>query len=112
MEVLCAVAITALALTALYRGLGGSQLATGQLEAHMGARIVAKSILEDELSSPDTAADQRNGTTGRYGWTLTIEPTSVPGADLPQGHRLYRLTAQITWQPRGSFVLNTLKLAK
>src|SRR5438045_2895481 len=46
-EVMCAVAIMAFALVALYRGAGQSQRAAQYLETHLGARLVARSLIED-----------------------------------------------------------------
>lgn len=105
-------AIAALALTTLYRGLGSSLLAARHLEDHLGARIVARSILDDELHAATTAAAVRSGQSGTYAWRLTIAPAgSDVAVSLPRNYRLYRLTADITWDGAGHFSLDTLKLA-
>lgn len=110
---MCALAIAAMALVVLYRGLGGSQIAANSLEAHLGARVIAQSILEDELHAAETSSAERAGDSGPYKWRLTIEPATVPGAGaLPKTHRMYRLTVEINWAPRGRFILDTLKLGK
>lgn len=110
-EVLCALAIAALALSALYRGLGSSLLAARHLEGHLGARVIAQSILTDELHAAATAAAVRSGQSGAYAWRLTIAPAgSDVAVPLPRSYRLYRLTADITWDGGGHFTLDTLKL--
>lgn len=112
-EVLCALAIVAISLVVLYRGLGSSQVAASYLEAQLGARLIAQSILADERQAPNTTADKREGESGMYKWRFAIEPASVAAiGDLPSAYRLYRLTVEVTWQPRGRLVLDTLKLAK
>jgi type II secretion system protein I len=110
-EVMCALAIAAMALVVLLRGLGSSQTATNYLEAHLGARIIAQSLLEDERQSIGTSPATRTGDSGIYRWRLTIEPESVPvDGVLPPAYQLYRLSVEVTWRPRGSFKLDTLKL--
>lgn len=111
-EVLAAVAIMAIALTALYRGAAESRRAAQFMEAHLGARTVARSLIEDARQSPITSADQREGDSGLYHWRLAIEPVTVAGVGNLTGFRFYHLQAQVTWQPGGSFVLDALKLGK
>ncbi len=112
-EVLCAMTIAALSLVALFRGLGQSQSAALYLEQHLGARILAQSILEDERMAPTTEIGKRQGDSGAYSWTMEINATSINGVGtLPASHRLYRITTEIKWQPRGSLRLETLKLGR
>lgn len=112
-EVLCALAIASMAMVTLLGGLGTSQHASNQLESYLGARIIVQSILEDEMSSAGTAPAQREGKSGIYVWRLNIEPASTADfGTLPSGFKLYRLTAEVTWAPRGRFFAETLKLAK
>lgn len=111
-EVMAAVAIMAVALVALYRGAGGSQRAAQFIEAHLGARLIAQSLIEDVRRSAQVSADRRKGDSGMYHWQLIIEPIRVPGIEAAQGYRFYHLQAQITWQAGGSFVLDALKLGK
>ena len=112
-EVMCALAITAMALIVLFRGLGNSRLAASYLEAHLGARIVAQSILEDELHATGASGFSRAGDTGMYHWTLNSEPVSIDAVSkLPVPFKLYRLSVQISWEPRGSFLLDTLKVGR
>ena len=112
-EVLTALVITSIALVTLLRGLGSSQVSAVYLESHLGARILARSILEDERQAADTKAGQRAGDSGQYHWTLDIKPAEVAGIGKPlDGYRLYRLSVEIGWNPRGRLVLDTLKLGK
>jgi type II secretory pathway component PulJ len=112
-EALCAMVIAASALVVLLRGLGSTQLAASHLEAHLGARLIAMSILEDERQAEPMAAGRRAGDSGMYRWAVTVEPTASPLAErLPRGLRLYRATAEVSWQPGGSLVLDTLVLGK
>jgi len=113
-EVICAMAIAAMALVVLLRGLGGSQLAAGYLETHLGARIIAQSILDDEQQATAAATGVREGDSGLYHWRLSVQPIEAPAAvgHLPQAFRLYRLSVDVTWTPRGQFTLETLKLGQ
>ena len=112
-EVLTALVISAIALVALLRGLGSSQISAVYLESHLGARILARSILEDERQASETKAGRRTGDSGQYRWTFDVAPTQVGGiGKLQNGYKIYRLTVEINWNPRGRLVLDTLKLGK
>lgn len=111
-EVLAAVAIMAVALVTLYRGAGGAQRAAQYMEAHLGARLVAESLIEDARQSPITGPDTRKGESGLYQWQLVIAPVDMPGIGKMQGGRFYHLQAQIAWGRGGSFTLDALKLGR
>ena len=57
-EVLTALVIASIALVALLRGLGSSQVSAIYLESHLGARILARSIIEDERQATGTKTGQ------------------------------------------------------
>lgn len=112
-EVLCALVITATAMVVLLRGLGGSQLTALYLDSHLGARLLAQTILEDERLSDLTEPGTRSGESGIYQWQLVIAPAAIAGlAAQGTGYRPYRLTVDIRWQPRGRLQLDTLKLGR
>lgn len=112
-EVLTALVIAAFALVVLMRGLGTSQTTAVYLESHLGARLLARSILEDERQSGETKPGRRSGDSGQYHWTLDVSPTELAGVEKSTTNtRLYRLTAEIRWAPRGRLVLDTLKFSK
>lgn len=112
-EVMCAMAIAAMALVALFKGLGSSQIAANYMEAHLGARIIAQSIIADEHEAAGISLGTRRGDSGIYHWQLTVAPAdiSISGSNIPVGN-LYRLSVTVNWLPRGSFALDTLKVAK
>ena len=110
-EVLSAMLIASLSLVVLYRGLTGSGQAALYLEAHLGARLIAESILEDERQSGNTTAGTRSGDSGMYRWQLTIQPAAIAAArNLPSNYRFYRLSVDVRWLPRGHLAVETLKL--
>ncbi len=112
-EVLCAMTIAALALVVLFRGLGQSQTAALYMEQHLGARLLAQTILEDERIAATTEVGRRQGDSGNFSWQLEIAPTTIDGVgDLPSSHQLYRLVAEVAWSPRGKVRLETLKLGR
>jgi prepilin-type N-terminal cleavage/methylation domain-containing protein len=109
-EAMCAMAIAAMALVALFRGLGSSQIAANYLEAHLGARIIAQSIIADERTAVETVVGARSGDSGIYRWRLVVEPAEVSIAGSgPPILRLYRVSVDVRWEPRGSFALDGLK---
>ncbi len=112
-EVLCALAIAATSIVVLSGGVTGSLKSTRALDMHLGARIILKSILEDELASGETATAVREGDSGPYRWRLAIAPAAEgAGARLPPSHRMYRLTASVSWGRGGSTSATVLKLVR
>lgn len=112
-EVLCASAIAALSLAMLLQGFGGSLGAVHRLEDHVGARIVAQSVLADARQAAGVALGSVSGTQGKYRWEVAGRPASGEFAALaPAGMRLYRLTVKVTWRPHGSLELASVKLAR
>ena len=110
-EVLCAVAIAASSIAVLTSGIGGSIKGANKLDQHLGARLILQSILEDELAAGQTAAAQREGESGPYRWRLDITPVAAPGK-LPDGYRMYRLTAAVDWGSGGEVTGTALKLGR
>jgi hypothetical protein len=95
------------------RGVTGSLKSARALDMHLGARIILQSILEDELASGETAAAVREGESGPYRWRLAIAPAAEgAAASLPPSHRMYRLTASVSWGRGGSTSATVLKLAR
>ncbi len=112
-EVLTAMVIAATALVVLMRGLGSSQSSALYLESHLGARLLAHAIIEDERQAADSKTGRRSGTSGQYEWDFQIAPAAVDGVGkIEGGFRLYRLTVEVNWKPRGHLSLDTLKLGK
>jgi type II secretion system protein I len=112
-EAMCALAIAAMALVFLVRGMTGSQTAAHYLEQHLGARMLAEAILDDQLRETVIAPGTHAGNSGIYRWEVTVEPAGSGVARLaPRGLRLYRVAVDLQWQPRGRFQLDVLKLGK
>lgn len=113
-EVLCALTIAALAMVGLLRSMGTSQLAAGRIESHLGARIILQSIIEDELSAVGTSPAHREGESGRYRWSIDIRPAPADvetlQLSLPNGARLYRISAEVNWTPNGRIAADVVKL--
>ena len=110
-EVLCAVAIAASAITVLTAGVGGSLRGASRLDQHLGARVILQSILEDEIAAGNTSPATREGESGPYRWRLDILPAEQP-ANMPQGYRLYRLDATVGWGNGGMVSATALKLGR
>lgn len=112
-EVLCALAIAATSLVVLTGGVTGSLRSARALDMHLGARIILQSILQDELAAGDTAPAVREGESGPYRWRLAIAPTAEgAAARLPPSHRMYLITATVSWARGGSATASVVKLAR
>jgi prepilin-type N-terminal cleavage/methylation domain-containing protein len=112
-EVLCALAIAATSIVVLTGGVTGSLRSARALDVHLGARIILQSILSDELAAGSTAPGVREGDSGPYRWRLTIVPTREgAAAKLQPPHRMFRLTASVSWGRGGTASASVLKLAQ
>lgn len=109
-EVLCAVAIAASAIVVLSSGTTGALKGARALDMRLGAQVILRSILEDELASGETQPAVRQGDSGPYRWTLQIEP--APAGKLPPAYSMYRLTASVSWDKGGLATGSVLKLAR
>jgi prepilin-type N-terminal cleavage/methylation domain-containing protein len=110
-EVLCAAVIAAFAIIGLYTGLGTSLRATDRLERHLGARIVAGSVLAELANEPREVLQDKRGTSGRYAWQLHVERASGDLASIrPSGLALYDLNLVVAWAPEGRIEVNTVRL--
>lgn len=110
MEVLCALAIAASAIVVLSNGTTSALRGARSLDMHVGAQIILRSIIEDELAAADTAPATREGDSGPYRWKLLIAPE--PQGKLPPAYRMYRLTASVAWDKGGLASASVLKLAR
>ena len=112
-EVLCALAIAAMASVVLMRGASQSLTSVTAIDMRMGARVLLKSLVEDELSAVTAGPEQREGDSGPYHWRLAIETADAPGTQaLPPGYHMYRLTGIASWGRGGQMTASALKLAR
>jgi prepilin-type N-terminal cleavage/methylation domain-containing protein len=112
-EVLCAALIAAFSIAGLYAGLGSSVRATDRLDRHLGARIVAQSVLSELSHEPRAIPQSRQGTAGDYSWNLQVERASGGLANIrPPGFALYQLKLAVTWAPNGRIEVDAVRLAQ
>jgi prepilin-type N-terminal cleavage/methylation domain-containing protein len=110
-EVLCSVTIAAFSIVSLYSGLATSLSATDRLDRHLGARIVAESVLAEVASGPRGMPQSKRGTAGQYNWQLDVIPAAAAlGRIRPEGLALYDLTLVVAWAPRGHLEIKTIRL--
>lgn len=108
-EVMCAIAIAAMAMVFLLRGITSSGTAAGAMEDHLGARILARSLIDIERGSDKPEPGSRDGESGKYRWRLEVASDALKA---PRGYRFYRITAQVGWGQRGHLQIATVRLAK
>ena len=108
-EVMCAIAIAAMAMVFLLRGVTSSGTAAGTMEDHLGARILARSLIDIERGGAKPEPGSRDGESGKYRWRLDV---TTDGLSAPRGYRFYRITAQVGWGERGHLQLDTVRLGK
>lgn len=112
-EVLCAASIAAFSIAGLYAGLSASLRATDRLDRHLGARIVAQSVLAELSREPRGILQTRRGTAGSYVWNLQVERASGALANIrPPGFVLYDLKLAVSWAPNGRIEVSAVRLGK
>ena len=110
-EVLCALAISALALVYLSQSLTGSQRAAQRLDDQLNASIIAHAILGQQRQSVISAPRFQTGEMGQYRWEMTIEPAGLTSI-APKGRTLYRVAVKLFWGSGGFSEFETLSLGK
>ena len=112
-EVLCAASIAAFSIAGLYAGLNTSLHATDRLDRHLGARIVAQSVLVELSREPRGILQNRRGAAGGYVWNLQIKRASGELANIrPPGFVLYDLKLAVSWAPNGLIEVSAVRLGK
>ena len=112
-EVLCALAISSLALVYLMQSLGSSQRAARHLEDQLDARLVAQSVLTEQRQSFVSPSGLKAWDEGKYHWQLVVLPAASGIASMaPQGFAFYRLIVTVSWSPQGSLQLETVRLGR
>lgn len=98
-EVLVAVAILAVALTALFQAFAGGLGGARQAEAATRAGLIARSILDRVgVDLPLVEGVHRGEAADQYTWTLGISPRREPnGARVNSPLRLYDVEAIVSW---------------
>jgi type II secretion system protein I len=112
-EVLCALAISCLALVYLMQSLSSSQRAARQIDDQLGASVVAQSLLTQERQTFVTPSGLKSGDEGRYHWEIVALATDSGLSGMaPPGFALYRIVVSVSWYPHGLLQLETVKLGR
>ena len=112
-EVLCAASIAAFSIVSLYAGLGTSLRATDRLDRHLGARIVARSVLAELSNGQRGTLRNTGGTVGEYAWELRATRASGALASIRSpGLVLYDLKLSVSWAPGGLIEVDAVRLGQ
>lgn len=110
LETLTALAILAIALTALMQTLNTGLRAANNIDDYTQARILAHSLLAEKsrLTKPETGIER--GQNGAYRWTIATNPAAASlTPDNPSNiWRLYHLSVTVTWAENRQLQLETL----
>ena len=114
LEAIVALAIASLALTALYRSLGGAIRAAGRVQEHEAALVLARSHF-DSLGSDGFL--QVGTSAGAYAnglaWRLNVSTLSTKTSDTAATYRPYWLALEVFDRSRTSLLkLETAKVAR
>ena len=112
-ESLTAIAILAIALTALFQNYSSGLRAVRVIDNYTNASILAQSIMAETMASSKEPRSRR-GRTGDFSWKVA----ALPANKAPQGDAkvkpflLYRITVQVSWSKNRKIELNTVRLTK
>ena len=120
-ESLCAVAVLAITLSALFQSYSRSLRAVRVMDAFTDARILAESILEEAMATPGKPLPG-GGRLGPFDWKLAVAPgitaKTEPGITAkteekdPAPISLYFVSVEVAWPPSRSTALTSLKLVQ
>lgn len=121
-EVLVAVGVAAIIMAALLRSFTATWAGINAVREEAESMLLARTLIADAMDSGKILTGTRNGTLGRYGWSLTTIPTPVAppvnqakaGADTaqPSPWTLYRVDLVITTPSGKSKSLETFRLGQ
>lgn len=98
LEVLVAFTILAMALTVLYQSVGGSTRGVVEAEQHVGASLLAQSLLARHDRLPPGGIRERGRETNGLEWTLESHPYAHDIADARW--ELQELRVRVFWTDR------------
>lgn len=109
LELLVALAITAMSLGMLYRASGGSARSVGDIERYQRAVVLAASLRDLRDSVPPQGWNQAGDSAG-YSWRISSAPypSAIENPEVPPLHEVH---IAIEWTDAGvsrAFELNTL----
>lgn len=97
LEMVVAIAIMAISLSALYQAVGGATRTVTVDEKMAYAVELARSLVADHAVVPSDGVRESGGTQSGFSWLLTAEPVVFPeGAPLPEG-MLQSLAVAVSW---------------
>ncbi len=112
LEVLVAMVMLAVGLSALYPSFGTAVRTIDSAEGHLVARQLALSILDERMASRTFGPGTLSGRDGDYRWSLAVAPADEalsPASGM--GHwALYRLVLTVTWPPQRRYQVETLHI--
>lgn len=112
-EALCAVAVLAIALTALLQTYSRGLRAVRVTDNYTTARILAESVLDETIATPGQPA-QRNGNFGGFNWKVSVAPASIAKTEgkKPAPIALFLVSVEVFWPPSRSIALSSMKLVQ
>jgi general secretion pathway protein I len=97
LEMVVAMAILSLSLSALYQATAGATRNVRTDERYAYAIELARSVLASNESVPRQGVDSHGETVGGFGWSVISSPLQIGGEKLPEGS-LHSLAVSVSWQ--------------
>lgn len=110
-EVLIAIVILALSLSALLPSFSGGLRGATVIDDHMRARILAQSVMAEFSQSRNPQPLTRQGQYDKFIWQLTVAPYDADVVPQPTW-RLHRFVITVAWAPGRHVELETLRMMR
>jgi general secretion pathway protein I len=110
-EVLIAIVILALSLSALLPSFSGGLRGATVIDDHMRARLLAQSVMAEFSQSRNPQPLARQGQYDKFAWRLTVTPYDADVVPQPVW-RLHRLVLTVAWAPGRQVELQTLRMMR
>jgi general secretion pathway protein I len=115
LEVLVAVVILALSLSALMSAFGTGVRGLSTIDNHLRARLLAQSLLAEWSQHRALRPGQIRGSSDRFAWAISVTPLDeISGAALSRGDqwKLHELKVAVSWSPGRQVELSTLRILR
>jgi prepilin-type N-terminal cleavage/methylation domain-containing protein len=114
LETLTALTILAIALVSLFDSQARGLRAAGAADSYAEARILAQALLADTVSGWSGTPIPRNGSDGRFGWSIDVTPEHAAWAEIKSktNWRPYHIRVTVAWDKDRSVTLDTVKLGR
>ena len=112
LETLTALAILAIALVSLFDAHQRGLRAAAAADDYAEARVLAQSLLADVAGNRNGSLRSRQGTEGRFAWSIDVTPMHASFAEMKGHWGMRNVHVAVAWGQNSRVELETLRLGR